>query len=81
VGTGDPVTDGEASIVIQQTADANGNPVSVIVLAKTDVFKQTHNPGVYGYRVNTKGYAAGTYRVTIYGNAFAAYQHTFKIVP
>jgi YVTN family beta-propeller protein len=81
LANGSPVTDGEASIVIEQTADAEGNPLSLIVLAKTDAFKQTQTPGDYGYRVSTENYAAGTYDVTIYGNAFPAYQHQFRIVP
>jgi YVTN family beta-propeller protein len=79
VANGSPVTDAEASIVIEQIADANGNPVSVIVLSKTNAFRQSRTPGVYGDRVSTNNYAVGTYRVTIYGNAFAAYEHQFFI--
>src|SRR5579863_230372 len=81
VANGSPVTDAEASIVVEQIADGNGNPVSVFVLSKNNAFRQTHHPGVYGYRVITNNYAKGTYNITIFGNAFPAYQNQFKIVP
>jgi YVTN family beta-propeller protein len=81
VANGSPVTDGEASIVVEQIADANGNPLSVLVFSRMNAFQQTRDPGIYGDRVSTENYAAGTYIVTIYGNAFPSYQHQFRIVP
>jgi YVTN family beta-propeller protein len=81
IANGSPVTDAHASIVVEQIADAKGNPVSVVVFSENNAFRRTNMPGVYGDRVDTANYAPGTYSVTIYGNAFASYLHQFKIVP
>jgi YVTN family beta-propeller protein len=80
LANGKPITDAEASIVLEEIADANGNPVHVIVLSQNNAFRQTKTPGVYEDRVNTTGFPVGTYTVTIYGNAFPAYMHIFEIV-
>jgi YVTN family beta-propeller protein len=77
---GSPITDGEASIVVEQIANAQGQPVSVIVFSETNAFKQTDKPGIYADHVSTAGYADGLYTVTIYGNAFSTFQHQFRIV-
>jgi YVTN family beta-propeller protein len=79
VANGSPVTDAKASIAVTMVADGNGNPTQQTVLSATNVFKRD-TPGVYVYSVHAVKYPAGTYNVTIYGNAFAAFEGQFKIV-
>ena len=81
VANGTPVTDATAGITVTMIADANGNPTSVVVLSLTNAFKETTKPGVYKFGLCTTNYAAGTYRVTIFGNAFPSYQFQFGVVP
>jgi hypothetical protein len=57
--------------------DGNGNPTSRIILEKSVAFKFHHRK--YIYALDTRGYAPGTYNVTVYGNAFAAQQVEFAI--
>ena len=77
--TGKLVTDATAGLSVTMIADANGNPTSVPVLSQTNVFKE--KSGVYKYWLCTDGYAAGTYSVTIFGDAFSSYQFQFVLVP
>jgi YVTN family beta-propeller protein len=79
VAKGTPITDAQASISVVMIADAQGNPTNRLVFSGTNVFKQT-TPGVYEYDLNAAKYQTGTYTVTIYGNAFPAYQGQFKIM-
>jgi len=85
LANGAPVTDAEAGMSATLIADANGNPVSQIEFSGKNIFKQTGTPGVYDFSLYTKDngahFPAGTYSATIYGNAFAAYQFQFKVVP
>ncbi len=74
-----PITDAQGSISVTMIADAKGNPVQQSVLSATNVFKKTSTPGVYQYVLRAQ-YPAGTYNLTIYGNAFPAYQGEFKIL-
>jgi hypothetical protein len=60
-------------------ADANGNPTQQVVLSELDAFSQTGPRGHYRFNLDTANYAPGTYSMTIYGNAFPAYQGQFKI--
>ncbi len=71
------VTDAVAGIAVVMVADAQGNPVSSIVLENSSAF--TFSGGSYSYSLNTTGYAPGTYDVTVYGNAFAAQQVQFTL--
>jgi hypothetical protein len=71
-----PITDAKASISVDMIADGKGNPTQVTVLSATDVFQVSTN-GTYDYRLDAAQYAAGTYVVTIYGNAFPAFQGQF----
>lgn len=73
-----PVTDAHASISVVMIANANGNPVQQVVFSKTNAFTQGTS-GVYKYNLDASAYAAGTYNVTIYGDAFPAYQGQFQI--
>ncbi len=79
VADGSPISDAEASISVVMIADANGNPVQQTVLSAINAFQQAGRKGHYRFNLNTSGYGLGTYGVTIYGNAFAAYQGQFKI--
>jgi len=79
VVNGSPITDAQGSISVVKIADAKGNPTEQVVLSATNVFKKTSTPGVYQYVLHAM-YAAGTYNVTIYGNAFPAFQGQFKIL-
>jgi YVTN family beta-propeller protein len=82
---GKPVTDAEVNLSVMQVADANGNPVvAPTVYVIHDKFVQ-NTPGVYSYSFcTTKGggpLPAGTYSVSIYGNAFAAHVFKFELFP
>jgi YVTN family beta-propeller protein len=81
VANGTPVTDAQASIAVTRIANANGQPTSVLVFSRQNAFRQTVTPGIYKFAFSTQGDAAGTYSVTIYGNAFPMYQFQFKLVP
>jgi len=78
VANGSATTDAEVSISLVKVADAKGNPTDQLVLSKMNVFKQI-NPGVYQYVIGSANLAGGTYALTIYGNAFPAYQGQLEI--
>jgi YVTN family beta-propeller protein len=80
IATGKPITDAEVSIVVVMTADAHGNPTQKTVFSKTDAFVLDFSTHEYLFNLQAGNYAAGTYTVTIYGNAFPAFQGTFKIL-
>jgi YVTN family beta-propeller protein len=79
VANGSPISDAEASISVVMIADANGNPTQQTVLSAINAFRQTGGKGHYRFNLDTSNYAVGTYSMTIYGNAFPAYQGRFKI--
>jgi YVTN family beta-propeller protein/uncharacterized repeat protein (TIGR03803 family) len=79
VANGSLITDAEASISVVMIADANGNPTQKVVFSGTNVFRQ-YSPGIYDFALGAIKYAPGTYSVTIYGNAFPAYQGQFQIL-
>ncbi len=79
VANGSPITDAEASVSVVKTANGKGKPTDEVVFSGTNVFKQTA-PGDYKYVLQSVDYAAGTYALTIYGNAFPAYQGQFVVV-
>ncbi len=79
IANGSAVTDAEVSISVVMIADAQGNPTQQTVLTAIDAFEQTGPRGDYRYDLDTADYALGTYTLTIYGNAFPAYQGQFKI--
>jgi len=79
VTNGEPITDATASISVVMIADAAGNPTQQVVVSKINAFKRT-GPGIYTVDLWAGDYAAGTYNVTIYGDAFPAYQGQFKIL-
>jgi YVTN family beta-propeller protein len=78
---GTRVTDATAGLSVTMIADANGNPTSVVVFSRANVFTETPRLGDYAYALCTPNYAVGKYLVTIFGNAFASYQFQFQIVP
>jgi hypothetical protein len=87
VATGKTITDAKVNISVVKTADAHGRPIDKGVLSTRNVFHfkelGTGNGeplGVYTYDLKAAKYGVGTYSVTIYGNAFPAYQGQFKIV-
>jgi YVTN family beta-propeller protein/uncharacterized repeat protein (TIGR03803 family) len=77
LATGKPITDAEASIAVVMTADAHGNPTQKTVFSKTDAFAPDFGANGYLFTLQAGNYAAGTYTVTIYGNAFPAHQGQF----
>lgn len=79
VADGSPISDAEASISVVMIADANGNPIQQTVLSAINAFQQTGGRGHYRFNLDTSKYGLGTYSVTIYGDAFPAYQGQFKI--
>ncbi len=80
VANGKPITDAKVSISVVMIADANGHPTQQVVLSKRNAFKLTGDRGIYTINIWAGNYAVGTYNVTIYGNAFPAYQGQFKIL-
>jgi YVTN family beta-propeller protein len=75
--SGVSISDAIAGITVVQSGNANGNPVSKIVLQQPNAF--SYVAGIYTYFLNTTGYAPGGYDVTIYGNAFVAREVQFII--
>jgi YVTN family beta-propeller protein/probable HAF family extracellular repeat protein len=79
VANGSPINDAQVSISVVMIADAQGNPTQQVVLSELDAFLQTGPRGHYRFNLDTSDYALGTYSMTIYGNAFPAYEGQFKI--
>jgi YVTN family beta-propeller protein/uncharacterized repeat protein (TIGR03803 family) len=77
---GMPISDAKVSLSVVMIADAHGNPTQQLILSRRNVFKETGNGARYEYVLHAAKYAAGTYTLTIYGNAFPAYQGQFTIV-
>jgi hypothetical protein len=66
-----------------KTADAHGNPVNRALLSKRNAFRFINASALGAYLFDLKAakvYGMGTYIVTIYGDAFPAYQGQFRIV-
>jgi sugar lactone lactonase YvrE len=74
---GQPVTDSVAGITVMLMSGTNGSSTPSIILEKSSAFR--YEDGKYVYNLNTRGYAPGTYNLTVYGNAFAAYQVQFTL--
>jgi hypothetical protein len=72
---GQPITDATAGITVALVSGASSTPG--IVLEKSSAFQ--YENGKYVYLLNTARYAPGTYDLTVYGNAFAAYQVLFRL--
>jgi YVTN family beta-propeller protein/probable HAF family extracellular repeat protein len=72
-----PISDATAGITVVMISDAFGNPTTNLILEKPASF--TYSGGNYAYSLNTTGYAAGTYNITVYGNAFVAQQVEFTL--
>jgi hypothetical protein len=74
---GQPVTDSVAGITVMLMSGTNGSSTPSIILEKSSAFR--YEDGKYVYNLDTRGYAPGTYNLTVYGNAFAAYQVQFTL--
>ena len=72
-----PVTDAKAEVSVQMVSDANGKATSKSMLAEPCEIE--HIGGLYFFFLDTRHYAAGTYVLTVYGNAFTAQQVQFTI--
>jgi YVTN family beta-propeller protein len=79
VATGKPVTDAKAGLSVVMIADAKGNPTQTVMFASNRAFRNI-GQGKYEHNLYTRKYAPGTYQVTIYGDAFPAFQGQFKIL-
>lgn len=71
------ITDADANLTLEMIANAAGQGQSTVILALTNPFHLSNN--TYTYELNTSGFAAGTYVLTVYGNAFAAEAVQFTI--
>jgi YVTN family beta-propeller protein len=78
VANGTAITDAQAGVSVMRLEDEHGNPDQQILLTAPNVFVQTV-PGRYKYDIQSPNYPPGTYALTIFGNAFAAFQGRFKI--
>jgi YVTN family beta-propeller protein/probable HAF family extracellular repeat protein len=74
-----PITNAEVKISVMLLADSQGNPVHKIEPLPTNSFTNSGS-GTYDYVIPAAPYALGTYGVTIYGDAFTAFQGQFTIV-
>jgi sugar lactone lactonase YvrE len=74
---GQPVTDSVAGITVMLMSGTNGSSTPSIILEKSSAFR--YENGKYVYNLDTRGYAPGTYNLTVYGDAFAAYQVQFTL--
>jgi YVTN family beta-propeller protein/probable HAF family extracellular repeat protein len=72
-----PISDATAGITVVMISDATGDPTTNLVLEKPAAF--TYGGENYAYSLNTSGYAAGVYNVTVYGDAFVAQQVEFTL--
>jgi uncharacterized repeat protein (TIGR03803 family)/YVTN family beta-propeller protein len=79
VANGKPVNHAKAGLSVVMVADAKGNPTQTVIIAKTRAFREI-GPGKYEHDLSARKYAAGTYSVTIYGDAFPAFTGQFKIL-
>lgn len=79
VANGKSTTDASVNISVVMIADDDGNPAQQLVLSAMNAFKQPRS-GDYTYLIKAGRYTEGTYIVTIYGNAFPAYQGKFMVV-
>jgi YVTN family beta-propeller protein len=81
LGTKAPVRHAKVGMSIVMVADGHGNPAQEVMFSSKNAFRKTDTPGVYSRSLpGTAKYPPGTYNVTIYGDAFAAYQGQFKIL-
>jgi len=79
VVTGKPVTDAKAGLSVVMIADAKGHPTQTVIFARNTAFRKI-GLGKYEHNLYARKYAPGTYQVTIYGDAFPAFQGQFKIL-
>ena len=79
VATGKPVNDAKAGLSVVMIADAKGNPTQTVIFASNRAFRKIGH-GKYEHNLYARKYAPGTYQVTIYGDAFPAFQGQFKIL-
>ena len=81
VAAADPshsITDAVANLSVEMVANATGQAESNIVFTLQDAFQYQPQSG-YSYALSTSGYSAGTYVLTVYGNAFAAQSVQFTV--
>jgi len=78
VANGTAITDAQVGVSVMRLENAQGNPAQQVLLSEPNVFVQTV-PGRYKYDIQSSNYPPGTYVLTIYGNAFPAFQGHFKI--
>ena len=74
-----PITDATAGLSVVMIADGGGNPTSKEIVSLQHAFRYNSAYQFYAHCLETKGYAKGTYVLTVFGNAFAAQQVQFTI--
>jgi YVTN family beta-propeller protein len=72
------ISDAVANLSVEMVANAAGQAESKVVFTLQDAFQYQPQTG-YSYTLNTAGYPAGTYVLTVYGNAFAAQRVQFSV--
>jgi hypothetical protein len=77
VHCGQPVTDASAGLTVVLVANPEGQTLSTVVLAKQNVFKYAN--GSYQFPLPTSNFAAGTYILTVFGDAFVTQSTYFTI--
>jgi len=75
-----PVTDAQAKLAITMVADSKGFPKSFSMTSAPKAFVNK-GLGLYEYDLSTNDYPAGTHSVSVYGNAFAAQDVQFRVLP
>ena len=76
--SGQRVTDAIAGLTVLMVADALGHHVSEPVFSKQNAFK--YAGGVYEFPLPAQTFAAGTYILTVSGDAFASQATSFTIL-
>jgi YVTN family beta-propeller protein len=72
------ITDAVANLSVEMVANATGQAESTVVFTLQDAFQYRPQAG-YSYPLSTAGYPAGTYVLTVYGDAFAAQSVQFTV--
>jgi len=72
-----PINDASASVSVLMVANGLGTAVSEMIYSKQNAF--TYVNGNYEFALPTKSFPAGTYVLTVYGNAFVTQETYFTI--
>lgn len=73
------VTDAVAGLSVLRVAGPTGQPTSVVTFTRQNAFAFTKDNDSYNFTLPSQTFPAGTYILTVYGNAFASTAISFTI--